>query len=112
MENIIEQIYSNPVYMAIAVILGLLMVYGIVKRIIKLVIFIGIVLVLYVVYLNYTGQEVPATTEELKKSVTENVEIVKETEREVMDEKVKAAKDELLEELEEKSKTLKENLNP
>ena len=43
MENIIEQIYSNPVYMAIAVILGLLMVYGIVKRIIKLVIFIGIV---------------------------------------------------------------------
>ena len=112
MENIIEQIYSNPVYMAIAVILGLLMVYGIVKRIIKLVIFIGIVLVLYVVYLNYTGQEIPATTEELKKSVTENMEKVKETAREVMDEKVKAAKDELLEELEEKSKTLKENLNP
>ena len=112
MDNIIEQSYSNPVYMAIAVILGLLMVYGIVKRIIKLVIFFGIVLVLYVVYLNYTGQEVPATTKELKKSVTENVEKVRETAREVIDEKVKAAKDELLEELEEKSKTLKEILNP
>ena len=112
MDNIIEHIVSNPVYLAISVILGILMVYGIVKKIIKLVIFTGIVLILYVVYLNYTGQDVPATTEELKKSVTENVEKVKETAREVMDEKVKAAKDELLEELEEKSKSLKENFNP
>ena len=83
------------------------MIYGILKKIINIVIFIGIVLILYVFYLNFTGQEVPSSTEELKKSVTDNVEKVKETAREVMDEKVKAPKDELLEELEEKSKTLK-----
>jgi len=112
MENLIEQITSNPVYIAIAVILGIVLIYGVVKRIIKLVIFIGIVLVLYVVYLNSTGQPVPATTKELKESVTKNVEKVKETAIEVMDEKVKAAKEELFEELEEKSKSLKENFNP
>ena len=112
MENILEQISSNPVYLAISVILGALLIYGIVKRLIKLILVIALILVSYAIYLHTTGQEVPATTKELKESVSENVEKVKETAREVLDEKVKAAKEELLEELEEKSKSLKESYAP
>ena len=36
MENIIEAITSNPVYLAIAVVLAVVIVYGFVKKIIKL----------------------------------------------------------------------------
>jgi hypothetical protein len=48
----------------------------------------------------------------LKESVSENVEKVTFTAREVLDEKVKAAKEELLEELEEKSKSFKDSYAP
>ena len=38
----------------------------------------GIILIVYVLYLNYTGQEVPKTVEDLKKSVSGNVDKAKE----------------------------------
>ena len=37
MENIIEAITANPVYLAIAVVLAIVVVYGFIKKIIKLV---------------------------------------------------------------------------
>ena len=48
MENIIETISSNPVYIAIVAVLAIVLVYGIIKKIIKLVLVIGIILILYV----------------------------------------------------------------
>ena len=67
----------------------------------------GIILVLYVLYLNYTGQEVPETVEDLKKSMSGNVdkareaasksiENVKESTRKVVEEKAKEKIDEIL----------------
>ena len=35
MENIIEAITANPVYLAIAVVLAVVVVYGVIKKIIK-----------------------------------------------------------------------------
>ena len=78
MEKIIEHIFGNPVYQAIAIILILILIYGIMKKIIKLVITIGAVLVCYSIYLNYTNQELPISKEELKKSVGDNVDKAKE----------------------------------
>ena len=77
MENTIDTIFSNPVYIAIAGVLAIMLVYAIIKKIIKLVFTIGILLVLYAVYLNYTDQEVPQNLEELKESVSESVEKAK-----------------------------------
>ena len=62
---------------------------------------------IYVVYLNYTGQEVPQNMDDLKESVSEKVEKVKEktaesineakeSTRKVVEEKVEEKLDELL----------------
>jgi len=74
MENIIELITSNPVYLAIAVILAIVIVYGFVKKIIKLALVTGAVFILYVAYLHYSGKN----TSEISKTVSKSAEILKE----------------------------------
>ena len=70
MESVIDTTFSNPVYMAIAGVLVIMLVYALIKKIIKLVFTVGVILVLYVLYLNFTNQDVPQTADELKESVT------------------------------------------
>ena len=107
MENLFDTAVSNPIYLAILAIIFILLSYAIIKKIIKLVISFGIILIVYVLYLNYTGQEVPKTVEDLKKSVSGNVdrakevasksiENVKESTRKVVEEKAKEKIDEIL----------------
>jgi len=74
MENIIEAITANPVYLAIAVILAIVVVYGFIKKIIKLVLVTASIFVLYIAYLHYTGKN----TMEISKSVSKSAEILKE----------------------------------
>ena len=74
MENIIELITSNPVYLAMAVILAIVIVYGFVKKIIKLALVTGAVFILYVAYLHYSGKN----TSEISKTVSKSAEILKE----------------------------------
>jgi len=74
MENIIELITSNPVYLAIAVVLAIIIVYGFVKKIIKLALVSGAVFILYVAYLHYSGKN----TSEISKTVSKSAEILKE----------------------------------
>ena len=74
MENIIELITSNPEYLAIAVILAIVIVYGFVKKIIKLALVTGAVFILYVAYLHYSGKN----TSEISKTVSKSAEILKE----------------------------------
>ena len=78
MQNMIDTIFSNPVYLAIAGVLAIMLVYAIIKKVIKLIFTIGVVLVMYLVYLNYTGQEVPKTVDEFKDAVSEEFEKVKD----------------------------------
>ena len=65
MGSLIDIVFSNPVYLAIAVILTILLVYALIKKVIKLIFTIGVVLVIYVIYLNYTGQEVPKNMDDV-----------------------------------------------
>ena len=74
MENIIEAITANPVYLAIAVILAIMVVYGFIKKIIKLVLITASIFVLYIAYLHYTGKN----TTEISKSVSISAEILKD----------------------------------
>ena len=74
MENIIEAITSNPVYLAIAVVLAIVVVYGFIKKIIKLVIVTVSIFILYIAYLHYTGNN----TAEISKSVSKSAEIIKD----------------------------------
>ena len=86
MESLIDIVFSNPVYLAIAVILTILLAYALIKKVIKLIFTTGVVLVIYVIYLNYTGQEVPKNMDDLKESVSEKVEMVKEATAESINE--------------------------
>ena len=74
MENIIEAITSNPVYLAIAVVLAVVVVYGFIKKIIKLALVTASIFILYIAYLHYTGNN----TEEISKSVSKSAEILKD----------------------------------
>jgi len=74
MENIIEAITDNPVYLAIAVILAIVIVYGFIKKIIKLVLVTASIFVLYIAYLHYTGKD----TTEISQSVSKSAEILKD----------------------------------
>ena len=74
MENIIEAITTNPVYLAIAVILAVIVVYGFIKKIIKLVLVTASIFILYIAYLHYTGKD----TAEITQSVSKSAEILKD----------------------------------
>ena len=74
MENIIEAITHNPVYLAIAVILAVIVVYGFIKKIIKLVLVTASILVLYIAYLHFSGKD----TAEITQSVSKSAEILKD----------------------------------
>ena len=74
MENIIEVITANPVYLAIAVILAVIVVYGFIKKIIKLVLVTASIFILYIAYLHYTGMD----TAEITQSVSKSAEILKD----------------------------------
>ena len=102
MENIIDTIFSNPIYMAIAGVLAIMLVYGIIKRVIKLVFTIGVILILYVVYLNYTGQDVPQNIDELKESVSGELDKVKEVASESLEDMKESTKKVIEKKVEEK----------
>ena len=107
MESVIDTTFSNPVYMAIAGVLIIMLVYALIKKSIKLVFTVGVILILYVVYLNYTGQEVLQTSDELKESFSETLgkgkekasellEEAKESTKKIVEEKVEDKIDEIL----------------
>ena len=79
MESFIDIIFSNTLYSAITFIIALLLIYAIIKKVVKLIFSVGIILVIYAVYLNYTKQKIPGSVDELKNSVSDNLEIVKES---------------------------------
>ena len=72
MEGLID--LSNPVYLGICVILLILLVFALVKKIIKLVITAGAILFIYVIYLMYTEQDIPEDIDTLRDSVSKTVE--------------------------------------
>jgi len=97
MESIINLLTSNPTYMAVAVILALFIVVGVVKKIIKLVLFVSAIFILYIAYLSCAGHDIPKTTAGLKESVSESIESIKKSASESLEE-VKASAQKSVEE--------------
>ena len=69
MIDIYEVILNDPVYITIAVLLAISVVFSLIKKLFKLAVIIIAVCVLYVGYLHYTGEKIPTTTDELLKDV-------------------------------------------
>ena len=95
MEEVIQSILNNPVYLGIAIGLLALIVFSLIKKLLK-VAWIGVVLlIVYLVYLAVTGEEPPAAIEDTLEKAGDTVE-------EVID----AAKDTDLDEIKEKAESL------
>ncbi|MAF94953.1 MAG: hypothetical protein CMM60_04280 [Rhodospirillaceae bacterium] len=69
MENIYKVIISNPIYIAIAAILSISIVYKFVKKIFKLFIIIIALIFIYVAYFHYTGKDTDKLKEKIKDKV-------------------------------------------
>lgn len=76
MDQSIEILVSNPVYMAVAVVLALIILFGVIKKLIKVVLVVGAILILWVAYMVWSGNDI--TVETIKEGVQTGVENVKE----------------------------------
>tara|TARA_B100000131_G_C17878191_1_gene517145 strand:- start:384 stop:716 length:333 start_codon:yes stop_codon:yes gene_type:complete len=108
-ESIINTVTSNPVYIAILGVIVVLLVYALIKKVIKLIFSVGVILILYVIFLNYTGQDVPETVEDLRKSMSGNAEKLKNVATESIDKAKKTTKKVLQEKVEDSLEEILEN---
>ena len=98
MNQSIETLVSNPVYMAVAVVLALIILFGVIKKLIKLVMVITAILILWVAYMVWTGDDV--SVESIKEGVQTGVENVKEKVFETKEKVKETVEDKTEEELE------------
>jgi len=69
MPQLLDNIISNPLYLAIAVVIVLALLFSIMKRIIKLIVFVIILLLAFLAYVHYTGGNVKDTLNKVKERV-------------------------------------------
>ena len=69
-------IINDPVYITIAVILAIAVVFSVVKKLFKFAVILIAICVLYVGYLYYTGEEIPETSDDLIEDVSKRTEDV------------------------------------
>ena len=90
--NIITALYSDPVYLIIGVILSALILYSLVKKLVKLMLYLSAILIIYLGYLYFTGQELPKDFNEIKEKIEEGIEQGTEIIEEQIDKVVKDKK--------------------
>lgn len=100
MDEIINTLTSNNLYLIIAAIIVLVFAYVIVKKLIKIALFILIILIGYFGYLYYTGKEMPVDANDLKEKISEKISDMKEK-----------AEDKAQELMDEQSEKIKESID-
>ena len=80
MDPSIEVLVSNPVYMAVAVVLAIVILLGVIKKLFKLVLIVSAILVLWVAYgitfMDWSVEDVKAGMETVKEKAEENLKNV------------------------------------
>ena len=112
MEQIIEQITSNPVSLIIGLALLIFIIFSMIKKAFKLIIVSVLALVLYIAYLNYTGEKPPDFIEEImdEVDVDELKKSAEKAEKEIS-KSLKKAKKDINKKIKEVEKTLEKNWN-
>jgi len=67
MQDLIDKLTSNPVYLTIGVILIVVFLFAVMKRVVKLLIFLFIAVILFLVYVHYNGNSVKDKIERIIK---------------------------------------------
>ena len=113
MENLITTFSAQPIYLVIFIVLALFVVYSLVKKVIKLMIFGLFVLGIYIGYVVYTGRSVPTDTESLKNALIEDADKAKQGLQKQSDKLIEKAKEGVKEEIKKEAKEELNNLqNP
>ena len=110
MDQLIEQITSDPVSLAIGLALLIFIIFSMIKKAFKLIIVSVLALVLYIAYLNYTGEKPPDFIEEImdEVDVDELKKSAEKTEKEIS-KSLKKAKKDINKKIKEVEKTLEKN---
>lgn len=66
--NIITTLYSDPIYLVIAVILSGLLIFSLIKKLIKIAIYVSAVAIIYLGYLYFTGEPMDTVIDEFNKA--------------------------------------------
>jgi uncharacterized protein YoxC len=69
--DIYEVVINDPIYLAIAVLLAISVVFSIIRKLFKFAVIIIACIVIYIGYLHYSGSEVPQTMDELIEGIEE-----------------------------------------
>ncbi|HBR86379.1 MAG TPA: hypothetical protein DEA65_00850 [Candidatus Marinimicrobia bacterium] len=104
MEAIIQALKENPVYLAVAVVLAIVILFGVIRKLIKLVLVMAAVLVIYIAYLVWTGEEVDMDrikegVQSAGESISEKAGEIGESMKEKVGETVEEKLDEKVEDL-------------
>ena len=59
LENLLDDILSNPAYLAVAIALAAMIMYSVIQRLYKLVVLAVVLFVIYCAYLTLTDQPLP-----------------------------------------------------
>ena len=102
MEPIIDFFSDQPVYLIVAVILAIAILFSFIKKLIKLAIVAAAVFVLYIAYLLWTGKEVPVSYEDVSSKIKGKVEEGLQAGKKAGQELIEKSKEKLLEETEKK----------
>jgi len=87
--NIITALNSDPVYLVIAIILSALILYSLVKKLVKLMIYLVAIFIIYLGYLYFTGQDLPKNVNDIIEQGAEIIEEKIEQGAEIIDKVVK-----------------------
>lgn len=102
MEPIITFFSDQPVYLIVAVILAIVILFSFIKKLIKLAMVVAAAFVLYIAYLMWTGKEVPVSYEDVTSKVKEKVEEGIQAGKKAGQELIEKSKEKIIEEAEKK----------
>jgi hypothetical protein len=79
---------GNPVYLAVAVVLALIILFGVIKKHIKLNIIRAAILVLDIDHMVWAGKEIPKSLHDVQQTIQDTVEKGKEKGGQILEKKV------------------------
>ena len=83
---------QNPFFLILAVIIAVLIVFGLIKKLFKLAMIVLAAFVIYIAYLLWTGQDIPKSFDGIRDSVKDTISRSKENTEETKDGLKDAAK--------------------
>ena len=91
MEQIIEKLFTDPLYMTVGLVLATMIALSIFKKLFKAVIILIVVFIGYVFYLQSTGKD-PIKLEEVKEKIEEIKDMYKKDLKKASEKMIKTAK--------------------